>query len=43
MSAYLGPVRTAIITFPFLALVLALPFLVVVIDGTVPLAGGVQS
>ena len=30
MSAYLGPVRTAIITFPFLALVLALPFLVVV-------------
>ena len=30
MSAYLGPVRTAVVTFPFLALLLALPFLVVV-------------
>lgn len=30
MSAYLGPVKTALITFPFLALVLALPFLVIV-------------
>lgn len=30
MSAYLGPVKTALVTFPFLALVLALPFLVIV-------------
>lgn len=43
MSAYLGPVRTAIITFPFLALVLAYHFWSSFIDGTVPLAGGVQS
>lgn len=30
MSAYLEPVRTALVTFPLLALVLALPFLVIV-------------
>jgi glycopeptide antibiotics resistance protein/uncharacterized RDD family membrane protein YckC len=29
MSAYLIPIRTAVLTFPFLALIIALPFLIV--------------